>query len=164
MELNMSTSNVVWIAVAAIVAILLVVVLVAVSKAKNRRRQQRAEEIREQARVETAKVERREALATETAARARAAQAEAEAKAAEAARLQDRAASHQSEAATSREQLQDQWKHADSLDPNTKAETSASEDAPDRAWSGEQGTDAGLSGHGRSANPRDAGGYPTTSG
>ena len=120
----MSTSNIVWIVIAALVAIAVIAGLViAANRAKRRRQIQEAEGIREQARTDTARVERREALAQETAARARAAQAEAEAKAAEAARLQDRAAAHQSEVATSREQLDEQWKRADTLDPTTRRET-----------------------------------------
>ena len=120
----MSTSNTVWIVIAAIVALLLLVAVVfAVTKATRRRRQRQAEEIREQAKLENAKVERRQVLADETAAKARAAQAEAEAKAAEAARLQARAATHHTDVAASRERLQEQWQRADSLDPNVAAET-----------------------------------------
>ena len=118
----MPTSNIVWLVVAVAVAVLLLAIVIIVSRrASHRRRHLKAEGIREEARVETDRVERREALAGETAAKARAAQAEAEAKAAEAARLQDRAAAHQSEAATSREELDAQWKHADSIDPKAKA-------------------------------------------
>ena len=117
----MSTSNIVWIVIAAVVAILVIAALVfAISRASRSRRQRQAEQIREQARLETAKLERREALAGETAAKARAAQAEAEVKAAEAARLQERAAKHQSETAASREQLDEQWNRADSIDPAVK--------------------------------------------
>lgn len=100
------------------------------------RRARHAEQIRESARQETAKLERREALADETAAKARAAQAEAEVKAAEAVKLRERAATHQSEAATSREHLQEQWNRADSLDPKTPkqsrttAETGDATDEP----------------------------------
>ncbi len=113
----MSTTTI-WIV--AVVAVLALIALVAVvSKAGNRRRHRQAEEIREQAKIETGRVERREALAQETAAKARAAQAEAEVKAAEAARLQEQAATHQSHAATSREQLREQWDRADGIDPKT---------------------------------------------
>lgn len=120
----MSSSNTVWIVIAVVVAILVIAALVfAISRASRSRRQRQAEQIREQARLETAKLERREALAGETAAKARAAQAEAEVKAAEAARLQERAAKHQSETAASREQLDEQWNRADSIDPAVKKET-----------------------------------------
>jgi hypothetical protein len=89
--------------------------------------------------LESAKLERREALAQETAAKARAAQAEAEVKAAEAARLQEHAAQHQSEAAASREQLQERWDHADRIDPKTGKKDEADDPASDRseAWSAE---------------------------
>ncbi len=112
-------SSTFWIVIAAIVAVLVIAaVIFAASRAARRRRQRQAEEIREQAKVESSRVERRQTLADETAARARAAQAEAEAKAAEAARLQERASTHQRDVAASREQLEDHWKRADSLDPN----------------------------------------------
>jgi uncharacterized protein HemX len=113
----MTTSNIVWIVIAVVVAVLLLATLVIVSR---RQRHLKAEQIRQHARVETSKLERREALADETAAKARAAQAEADVKAAEAARLQQRAAAHQSEAATAREDLDGRWKHADDIDPKAK--------------------------------------------
>ena len=113
----MTTSNIVWIVIAVVVAVLLLGTLVIVTR---RQRHLRAERIREDARVETTKLERREALADETAAKARAAQAEADVKAAEAAKLQQRAAAHQSEAAASREDLDGRWKHADDIDPKAK--------------------------------------------
>jgi uncharacterized protein HemX len=118
MEPIMSTTAI-WIVAAVVAVLALIVLFVLVSKAGNQRKHRQAEEIREQAKVETGRVERREALAQETAAKARAAQAEAEVKAAEAARLQEQAATHQSHAATSREQLQQQWDRADGIDPKT---------------------------------------------
>jgi uncharacterized protein HemX len=118
MEPTMSTTTI-WIVAAVVAVLALIVLVVVVSKAGNRRRHRQAEEIREQAKIETGRVERREALAQETAAKARAAQAEAEVKAAEAARLQEQAATHQSHAATSREQLQEQWDRADGIDPKS---------------------------------------------
>jgi FtsZ-interacting cell division protein ZipA len=118
----MTTSNIVWIVIAVVVAVLLLATLVIVTR---QRRHVKAEGIREHARAETNRVERREALADETAAKARAAQAEADVKAAEAARLQQRAAAHQSEAATSREDLDERFKHADSIDPKVKAREDA---------------------------------------
>jgi FtsZ-interacting cell division protein ZipA len=135
----MNTSTV-WIMIAVVAAVLIIAaVIVAVSRATRRRRTRQAEEIRERAKLETAKVDRRQALADETAAKARAAQAEAEAKAAEANRLQERAAAHHSEAATSREQLQDEWKRADKIDPATQAPETPDRDqhAGDEAWSAE---------------------------
>ena len=135
----MSTTAV-WIVTAVVAVLALIVLVVVVSKAGNRRRHRQAEEIREQAKVETGRVERREALAQETAAKARAAQAEAEVKAAEAARLQEQAATHQSHAATSREHLQEQLDRAESIDPKTgkqKRDAVESDDAQAAAWSEE---------------------------
>jgi len=119
----MSISTTGWIVIAVAAVLVIAALVVGVSRAMRQRRVRHAEQIREQARLETAKLERREALADETAAKARAAQAEAEVKAAEAARLQERAAKHQSEAATSREQLQEQWNRAESIDPETAKQT-----------------------------------------
>src|SRR5947209_17563673 len=103
----MNTSTV-WIMIAVVAAVLIIAaVIVAVSRATRRRRTRQAEEIRERAKLETAKVDRRQALADETAAKARAAQAEAEAKAADANRLQERPAAHHSQAATAANQLHD---------------------------------------------------------
>jgi flagellar biosynthesis/type III secretory pathway M-ring protein FliF/YscJ len=139
----MSTTNIAWIVIAVIGAVLVIATLIfAVNRATRRRRQRQAEEIREQAKLGTTRVERRQALADETAAKARAAQAEAEAKAAEAARLQERAASHQSEAARSREQLQEQWNQADSVDPRVTTETRETPDRPTPAREEERHRDA----------------------
>ncbi|WP_116645661.1 hypothetical protein [Mycobacterium kubicae] len=129
MELIMSTRNIVLIVIAAVVAIVVIALLAAMAtRAKRRRQLQQAEQIREQARIEQTKVQRREALAEETAAKARAAQAEAEAKAAEAARLHERAATHQSEVTASREQLEEQWQRADSIDPTVRREKDRDKD------------------------------------
>jgi flagellar biosynthesis/type III secretory pathway M-ring protein FliF/YscJ len=139
----MSTTTI-WIVAAVVAVLALLVLVVVVSKAGNRRRHRQAEEIREQAKIETGRVERREALAQETAAKARAAQAEAEVKAAEAARLQEQAVTHQSHAATSREQLQQQWDRAESIDPKTAKQEHDAVEAdrgPAPAW-GEESNDA----------------------
>jgi uncharacterized protein HemX len=142
----MSTSTT-WMIVAVVAVILIAAVVVfAVGRATRRRRQRQAEQLREQTKLETAKLERREALAEETAAKARAAQAEAEVKAAEAARLQDRAASHQNDVATSREKLEDQRKRADSIDPNVRTPR-ADRGQGHGAESGESATDAGTVRH-----------------
>jgi flagellar biosynthesis/type III secretory pathway M-ring protein FliF/YscJ len=137
----MTTSNIGWLVIiAAVVVVLIAALIVVMNRAKRRRRQRQAEQIREHARLETAKVDRRQALADETAAKARAAQAEAEVKAAEAARLQERAAEHHSEAATSRERLQEHWERADKIDPKVTAESpdTADESTSDRAARGEK--------------------------
>ncbi len=116
-------SNAVWIIVA-VVAVLIVlgVLLFAGRKRQQTRLHNEAQDIRDQVQQETVQVDRRAALADETAARARAAQAEAEAKAAEAARLADRADAHRNAAETSRYELDERQRHADSIDPRVKAD------------------------------------------
>lgn len=132
------SANTMWIVIAVVALLVIIALVLGISRARNRRRQRQAEEIREQAKLDTARVERREALAQETAAKARAAQAEAEAKAAEAARLQERAANHHSEVATARESLQEQWNRAESLDPKAAERAGeAGRDEPNTAWSSE---------------------------
>ena len=140
----MSTSTI-WVVVAVVAVILIAALVVfAVGRAARRRRQRQAEQLREQTKLETAKLERREALAQETAAKARAAQAEAEVKAAEAARLQERAAAHQNDVATSREQLEEQHKRADSLDPNVRTQQADRDQAHGEEFD-ESATNAGAS-------------------
>ncbi|OSC23500.1 hypothetical protein B8W69_23755 [Mycobacterium vulneris] len=155
----MSTHQIAWIVIAAVAVVLIVVLIIVARRATIHRRQRQAAQIRQEASVQTEKVERREALAAETAAKARAAQAEAEAKAAEAARLQDRAGAHQSAAATSREQVQEQWERADRIDPRVDADRGAATDQSgserDTARSGEQPTDADVPQHGKSSDYRD---------
>jgi hypothetical protein len=46
--------------------------------------------------------------------------------------LSDRAASHRHEAASSREQLDSQWQHADSLDPRRKDDADEAYDAAEK--------------------------------
>jgi uncharacterized protein HemX len=142
----MSTSAI-WIVVAVVAVILIAALVVfALGRATRRRRQRQAEQLREQTKLETAKLERREALAQETAAKARAAQAEAEVKAAEAARLQEQAAAHQNDLATSREQLEEQHKRADSLDPNVGTRRADRDQGHDEQ-SDESATNAGTVRH-----------------
>ncbi|HEY7052748.1 MAG TPA: hypothetical protein VH496_11550 [Mycobacterium sp.] len=111
-----------WIIVAVVVALVLIAAAVLLANwGRTKRHRAEAGRLREHAQQESVKVERREALADETAARARAAKAEAEAKAAEAARLEERASAHQDEVASSREELDKHWEHADRLDPPAKS-------------------------------------------
>lgn len=117
----MSTNTVVLIVVAIVVVLLLILGFAFVARsARDKKRGAEADRIRDEAREESARVEKRESIAAETEAKARAAAAEAEAKAAEAARLSDRAANHRDAAASSREDLDSKWQHADSLDPRRK--------------------------------------------
>jgi uncharacterized protein HemX len=114
----MSTGMIIVIAffVVAAIAILVTLGWVLVNK-RTQDRHAKANEIRDQAKKETLRINRREALAEETAAKARAAQAEADVKATQASGLQQEADSHRSGVATSRDQLKEQWDRADTLDP-----------------------------------------------
>jgi hypothetical protein len=114
----MATSTIVLIVVVAVAAILLIAGLAWLARSKrNQHRHVEADKIRDAARQEKLHVGRQEALADETAAQARAAQAEADVKAAQASGLQQQATEHRNEAATSRDQLNDQWDRANELDP-----------------------------------------------
>jgi hypothetical protein len=114
----MSTTTIAVIVVAAIGVLLLAAVLLWLAqRTRKHQRHNKAENIRGAAAEETLRVRQREALADETAAKARAAQAEADVKAAQATGLQQQAAAHRSEAATSRDQLNEQWDRAEKLDP-----------------------------------------------
>ena len=90
--------------------------------ARNKRTQHRrveAGDIRDKAVEESHKVGQREALADETAAKARAAQAEAEAKAAHATGLQHQAEIRRTDAATARDEVNQEFERADTIDPDT---------------------------------------------
>ena len=114
----MTTSSIVLIVVLAVAALLLIAAFAWLARNKrNQHRHVEADNIRAAAKEETLQVRQREALADETAAKARAAQAEADVKAAQASGLQQQAAAHRTEAATSRDQLNEQWDRADKLDP-----------------------------------------------
>src|ERR1700733_10613808 len=114
----MATSTIVLIIVVAVAAVLLIAGLTWVARNKrNQHRHVEADKIRQDAQQETLHVKQREALAEETAAKARAAQAEADVKAAQASGLQQQAAVHRGEAATSRDELNQQFERADKMDP-----------------------------------------------
>ncbi|MCW2685433.1 MAG: hypothetical protein JWR37_323 [Mycobacterium sp.] len=135
----MATSTIVWVIVAIVVAVLVIAVVAFVARnARNRRRHAEGQRIRSEAEQESLRVQKREALADETAAKARAAKAEAEAKAAEAARLEERATSHRTKAASSRDQLNEQFEHADSLDPTKRpTETDTPDEEVARSYEGD---------------------------
>ena len=116
----MTTSTIVMIVGVALAALLLIAALAWVARNKrNQHRHTEAETIRVKAREDNRDVLQREARAEETAAKARAAQAEADIKTAQAKGLQQQAAGHRSEAATSRDQVNEQLERADELDPAT---------------------------------------------
>ncbi len=113
----MSTTIVVIVVAAVGVLLLAAALALLAQRARKYQRHNKAENIRGEAAEETLRVRKREALADETAAKARAAQAEADVKAAQATGLQQQAAAHRSEAATSRDHLNEQWNRAEKLDP-----------------------------------------------
>ena len=117
----MSTTSIVLIVLAAIVALLLIATIVWV--ARNKRTQHRrieAGDIRDKATDESHKVGQREAFADETAAKARVAQAEADAKTAHATGLQHQAQVRRSDAATARDEVDQEFKRADKIDPDSQ--------------------------------------------
>jgi ABC-type nickel/cobalt efflux system permease component RcnA len=126
-ETTLSTTIIAVIVVAAVGLLLLAAVLVWLAqRTRNHQRHNKAENIRGEAAEEALRVGQREALADETAAKARAAQAEADVKVAQATGLQQQAATHRSEAATSRNHLNDQRDRAEKLDPAAPADETPS--------------------------------------
>jgi FtsZ-interacting cell division protein ZipA len=117
----MSTTSIVLIVLVAVVALLLIATIVWV--ARNKRIQHRrveAGDIRDKAADESHKVGQREALADETDAKARVAQAEADAKTAHATGLQHQAQVRRSDAATARDDVNQEFERADKIDPDSQ--------------------------------------------
>jgi FtsZ-interacting cell division protein ZipA len=117
----MTTTSIVLIVLAAVVALLLIATIVWV--ARNKRTQHRrveAGDIRDKAADESHKVGQREAFADETAAKARVAQAEADAKTAHATGLQHQAQVRRSDAATARDEVNQEFERADKIDPDSQ--------------------------------------------
>ena len=122
----MTTSTIVLIAAVAVVAVLVIAAIAWV--ARNKRTQHRrveAGDIRDKAAEQSHKVGQREALADETAAKARAAQAEADAKAAHATGLQHQAQIRRSDAATARDEVNQEFDRANKIDPDTEFDDTA---------------------------------------
>jgi FtsZ-interacting cell division protein ZipA len=129
----MTTNTIVLIAVIAVVAVLVIAAIVWV--ARNKRTQHHrveAGEIRDKAAEQSHEVGQREALAEETAAKARAAQAEAEAKAAHATGLQHQAEIRRTDAATARDEVNQEFDRADKIDPDTQIDDSAHRNSTNR--------------------------------
>ena len=115
------TTSIVLIVVAAVAALLIIAALAWVARNKrNQHRHVEADKIREQAKEETLQVRQQEALADETAAKARAAQAEADAKAAHATGLQHQAEVRRTDAATARDEVDQEFERADTMDPDSQ--------------------------------------------
>jgi hypothetical protein len=126
----MTTSTILLIVVVAVAVLLLIAAIAWV--ARNKRTQHRrveAGDIRDKAADQSHKVGQREALADETAAKARAAQAEAEAKAAHAKGLQHQAHTRRSDAATARAEVDQEFKRADKVDPDSQDRDPLPEDS-----------------------------------
>jgi len=116
--------------------------------ARNNRTQHRrveAGDIRDKATEQSHKVGQREALADETAAKARAAQAEADAKTAHAKGLQHQAQVRRTDAASARDEVNQEFERADTMDPDTHTngdtprEASETRETPPGTPTGKQG-------------------------
>jgi FtsZ-interacting cell division protein ZipA len=117
----MTTRSIILIVVVAIAVILLIAAIAWVARNKrNKRRHVEAADIRDKAVDQSHKVGQREALADETAAKARVAQAEADAKAAHAAGLQHQAQVRRTDAATGRDEVNQEFERADKIDPDSQ--------------------------------------------
>jgi FtsZ-interacting cell division protein ZipA len=119
----MNTNTIVLIVIVAVAAILLIAAIAWV--ARNKRTQHHrveAGDIRDKATEQSHTVGQREALAEETAANARAAQAEADAKAAHATGLQHQAQMRRSDAASARDEVNQEFDRADKIDPDTHSD------------------------------------------
>jgi hypothetical protein len=125
----MTTSSIIWIVVIAVVALVLIAAIAWV--ARNKRTQHRrveAGDIRDKAADESHKVGQREALADETAAKARVAQAEADAKTAHAKGLQHQAQVRRTDAASARDEVNQEFDRADKIDPDSQTSETGTAD------------------------------------
>jgi hypothetical protein len=129
----MTTSTIILIAAVVVVAVLLIAAIAWF--ARNKRTQHHrveAGDIRDKATEQSHKVGQREALAEETAAKGRAAQAEADAKTAHATGLQHQAQMRSSDAATARDEVNQEFDRANKIDPDTQIDETAHADSPTR--------------------------------
>lgn len=142
----MTTSTIILIAAVVVVAVLLIAGITWF--ARNKRTQHHrveAGDIRDKAAEQSHKVGQREALAEETAAKARGAQAEADAKAAHATGLQHQAQMRSSDAATARDEVNQEFDRANKIDPDTdfdgtsRPNSTTRETARDASSKGKQG-------------------------
>lgn len=142
----MTTSTIILIAAVAVVAVLLIAAIAWF--ARNKRTQHHrveAGDIRDKATEQSHKVGQREALAEETAAKARGAQAEADAKAARATGLQHQAQMRSKDAATARDEVNQEFDRANKIDPDTdfddtsRPNSTTRETSRDASTKGKQG-------------------------
>ncbi len=126
----MTTNTIILIAVAAVVAIVVIAVIAVVARGKRTQHHRvEAADIRDKAAEQSHKVGQREALADETAAKARAAQAEADAKAAHAAGLQHQAQIRRSDAASARDEVNQEFDRANKVDPDVRGDDTVRTDS-----------------------------------
>jgi uncharacterized protein HemX len=127
----MATSTIIAIVFAAVAAVLILTALgfVLVHKRTDRHRVE-AGDIRDRAAEQSHEVGQREALAEETAAKARVAQAEADAKTAHASGLQHQAEARRSDAATARDDVNQEYLRADTIDPDSQNGDTPGQDSP----------------------------------
>ena len=142
----MTTNTIVLIVVVAVAAILLIAAIAWVARKKRtEHRRVEAGDIRDKAVEQSHKVGQREALADETAAKGRAAQAEADAKAAHATGLQHQAEVRRTDAATARDEVDQEFERADTMDPDTQTpddkprQNSETRETPRGTSAGKQG-------------------------
>lgn len=129
----MATSTIIAIVFAAVAAVLILTALAFVFTHKRTdRRRVEAGDIRDRAAEQSHEVGQREALAEETAAKARVAQAEADAKTAHASGLQHQAEARRSDATTARDDLNQEYRRADTIDPDSQNGSTSGEDTPAR--------------------------------
>ena len=116
----MTTNTIVLIVVVAVAAIVLIAAIAWMARKKRtEHRRVEAGDIRDKAAEQSHKVGQREALADETAAKGRAAPAEADAKAAHARGLQHQAEVRRTDAVTARDEVNQEFERADTMDPDT---------------------------------------------
>jgi FtsZ-interacting cell division protein ZipA len=126
----MTYSTILLIVVVAVAALLLIAAIAWVARnTRNQHRHVEAGKMRDRAEEQSHKVGQREALADETAAKARAAQAEADAKAAHAKGLQHQAHTRRSDAAAARAEVNQEFKRADKMDPDSQDHDPLPEDS-----------------------------------
>jgi hypothetical protein len=129
----MATSTIIAIVFAVVAAVLILTALgfLLAHKRADRHRVE-AGDIRDRAAEQSHEVGQREALAEETAAKARVAQAEADAKTAHASGLQHQAEARRSDATTARDDLNKEYRRADTMDPDSHNGDESGEDTPAR--------------------------------
>jgi hypothetical protein len=129
----MATSTIIAIVFAALAAVLILIALgfVLVHKRTDRHRVE-AGNIRRSAAEQSHEVGQREALAEETAAKARVAQAEADAKTAHASGLQHQAQARRTDAATARDDVNKEYRRADTIDPDSQNADTPDKETPAR--------------------------------